>query len=68
MELLIALIIGVLVNGGAFLLLRTNLFSVVLGLTLLSYAVNIFLFAMGRLHTNAAPIVDSTLIWERVKK
>ena len=58
MELLIALIIGVLVSGSAFLLLRTNLFSVVLGLTLLSYAVNIFLFAMGRLHTNAAPIVD----------
>jgi multisubunit Na+/H+ antiporter MnhC subunit len=30
---------------------------VVIGLTLLSYAVNLFLFASGRLHLNAAPIL-----------
>ena len=59
MEILISLIIGVLVAGGAFLLLRTNLVSVVLGLTLLSYAVNVFLFAMGRLQGNAAPILEA---------
>ncbi|MNP11400.1 Na(+)/H(+) antiporter subunit C1 [compost metagenome] len=32
-----------------YLLLRARTFPVVLGLTLISYAVNLFLFAMGRL-------------------
>jgi multisubunit Na+/H+ antiporter MnhC subunit len=49
MEALYALVIGVLVGGGVYLLLRGRSFPVVLGLTLLSYAVNLFLFAMGRL-------------------
>ena len=38
--------------------LRT--FPVILGLTFLSYAVNLFLFASGRLAVNAAPIVGTT--------
>jgi hypothetical protein len=32
-------------------------FPVIVGLTLLSYAVNLFLFVMGRLHTHARPSV-----------
>lgn len=59
MELIIALVVGALVSSGVYLLLRANLFSVVLGLTLLSYAVNIFLFAMGRLCGDAAPIIGN---------
>ncbi len=34
-------------------------FSVVLGLALLSYAVNLFLLAMGRLATHRPPILES---------
>ena len=49
MELLIALSIGVLVACGVYLVLRASTFPVVMGLTLLSYATNLFLFAMGRL-------------------
>jgi len=49
MEALVALIIGVLTACGVYLSLRRRSFPVVLGLTLLSYAVNLFLFAMGRL-------------------
>jgi multicomponent K+:H+ antiporter subunit C len=49
MEALIALSIGVLTGCGVYLTLRARTFPVVLGLTLLSYAVNLFLFATGRL-------------------
>ena len=42
---------------GVYLLLRGRSFTVVLGLTLLGYAVNVFIFAMGRLWTGAPPIL-----------
>jgi len=57
MEALIALAIGVLTGGGVYLTLRARSFSVVLGLTLLSYAVNLFLFATGRLVIGQPPII-----------
>jgi multicomponent K+:H+ antiporter subunit C len=56
-ELLVAVGIGVLVAAGVYLLLRERTFSVVLGLTLLSYAVNFFVFATGRLSLSAPPLV-----------
>lgn len=49
MEALFAIALGLLSASGVYLLLRARTFPVVLGLTLLSYAVNLFLFAMGRL-------------------
>lgn len=58
MEALIALCIGLLVGGGVYLLLRARSFSVVLGLTLLSYATNLLLFASGGLKTNQAPLIN----------
>ncbi len=57
MELILAITIGVLIACAVYLMLRANLFSIVFGLTLCSYAVNLFLFAMGRLAINAAPII-----------
>ncbi len=60
MEALFALIIGVLSAGGIYLVLQAHSFTVVLGLTLLSYAVNLFLFAMGRLVEDAPPVVSAT--------
>ncbi len=41
-------------------MLRLRSFPVILGLTFLSYAVNLFLFVAGRIRTDAAPIVYST--------
>ncbi|MCG6897099.1 MAG: Na+/H+ antiporter subunit C [Thiocapsa sp.] len=58
MEALIALIVGVLTACGVYLALRGRTFPLVLGLTLLSYAVNLFLFVTGRL-TVALPAVIS---------
>lgn len=60
MEALVALIIAVLVSCGVYLLLRSRTFPVILGLTLLSYAVNLFIFVMGRLRTGAPAVIGSS--------
>ncbi|HEX9802004.1 MAG TPA: Na+/H+ antiporter subunit C [Gammaproteobacteria bacterium] len=53
MALLVSLLIGLMVACGVYLLLRARTFAVVMGLVMLSYAVNLFLFAMGRLEADA---------------
>ena len=57
MEFLIASGIGLVTAAGVYLLLRGRTWPVVLGLSLLGYAVNVFIFAMGRLWRDAAPIL-----------
>lgn len=59
MELLLAMAMGVLVSAGVWLLLRPRTFQVIVGLSLLSYAVNFFIFSMGRLRSNAAPVINA---------
>ena len=49
MEIVLAIAIGVLTGSGVWLLLRPRTFQVIMGLSLLSYAVNLFIFSMGRL-------------------
>ena len=56
METLFSIAVGVLTAGGTYLVLRQRTFPVILGLSLLSYAVNLFLFASGRLALNLPPI------------
>jgi multicomponent K+:H+ antiporter subunit C len=58
--LLVSVALGVLTAAGLYLMLRPRTFDLVLGLTLLSYAVNLFIFFMGRLAVGAAPIVDAS--------
>jgi multicomponent K+:H+ antiporter subunit C len=57
MEFLVASALAVVTAGGIYLLLRPRTFSVVLGLGLLGYAVNAFIFVMGRLTADAPPII-----------
>ncbi len=57
MELLVSSGVGVATATGVYLVLRARTFPVVLGLTFLSYAVNVFLFAMGRLTVDRPPII-----------
>ncbi len=59
-ELLIALAIGTLTACGLYLMLRRRSFPVILGLSLLSYAVNLFLFASGRLAPGQPPIIGAS--------
>jgi multicomponent K+:H+ antiporter subunit C len=58
MEIVYALAIGVLAGSGVWLLLRPRTFQVLLGIALLSYATNIFIFGMGRLALHKAPIIE----------
>lgn len=57
MEALFAITLGVLTMSGVYLLLRARVFPVVMGLTLISYAVNLFIFAMGRLGTGVPAVI-----------
>jgi len=60
MEVVVASSVGVLTASGVYLILRLRAFPVILGLALLSYAVNVFLFASGRLTINAPPVLSKT--------
>lgn len=57
MEALIAVFIGGLTATGLYLMLRQRSFPVILGLTLLSYAVNLFIFIAGRLAVGRPAII-----------
>ena len=59
MELIFALAVGILTASGVWLLLRPRTFQVIIGLSLISYAVNLFIFGMGRLRSGAPPVLAS---------
>ena len=58
MEILFASAVGILTAAGIYLILRKRTFPVILGLSLLTYGVNLFLFATGRLMVNAPPVLN----------
>jgi len=60
MEFLMATGIGAMAAVGIYLILLRRTFPVVIGLSFLSYAVNVFLFTMGRLAIDLPPIISST--------
>jgi len=57
MEIVLTFAIGVLTASGVWLLLRPRTFQVIMGLSLLSYAVNLFIFCTGRLAVDAPPVI-----------
>ncbi|WP_295856292.1 Na+/H+ antiporter subunit C [uncultured Xylophilus sp.] len=57
MEAVLAIAIGVLTAAGIWLMLRPRTFQVVMGLSLVSYAVNLFIFCMGRLSIDREPVL-----------
>ncbi|HBF49404.1 Na+/H+ antiporter subunit C [Massilia sp. YIM B02769] len=59
MELVIALAIGIVFGSGIWLLLRPRSFQVLTGLMLMSYAVNLFIFIMGRVWLDKAPFTPA---------
>ncbi|HZH56733.1 Na+/H+ antiporter subunit C [Yanghanlia caeni] len=58
MELVLSLAIGVLAGSGVWLLLRPRTFQVIIGLSMISYAVNLFIFSMGRVVLGVPPVID----------
>lgn len=61
MEILVATALAAIVGAGVFLILRGRTFPVIIGLTLLGYGINFFLFAMGRLATGMPPLLSDGL-------
>jgi multicomponent K+:H+ antiporter subunit C len=59
MEIVLAIAIGVLAGSGIWLILRPRTYQVLIGLSLIAYAVNLFIFAMGRLRSGVPPILIS---------
>ena len=57
MECVLAIGIGTLAASGVWLILRPRTFQVIIGLSLLSYAVNLFIVAMGRVRTGAPVLI-----------
>lgn len=57
MEVLVAAAIGITTAVGVYLTLRRRTFPVILGMSLISYAVNIFLFSTGGLALDAPPLL-----------
>jgi len=60
MELVIAAAIGILTASGVWLILRSRTYQLVIGFALLAYAVNLFIFSMGRLRVNAPPVLNGS--------
>ena len=61
MEIVLAIAIGIVAGSGVYLLLRPRTFQVIMGLTLISYAVNLFIFSMGRLKVDSEPVLTPGL-------
>jgi len=57
MEIVLYLAIGIVAGSGIYLILRPRTFQVIIGLSLLSYAVNLFIFCMGRLRVGTPPLI-----------
>jgi multicomponent K+:H+ antiporter subunit C len=61
MEIVLALAIGVLVSSGVWLLFRPRTFQVVIGLSLISYGINLFIFSVGGVRIGRPPILDPAI-------
>ncbi|MBL8563711.1 MAG: Na+/H+ antiporter subunit C [Gemmobacter sp.] len=58
MELLVASSVGLMTAVGVYLILRLRSFPVIVGLTMISYACNVFIFASGRVVAGLPPILS----------
>ncbi|MBN1889024.1 MAG: Na+/H+ antiporter subunit C [Thermoflexales bacterium] len=58
MEIVMAIVIGVLFAAGVYMLLRRSVVKLIIGLGLLSHGANLLLFTMGPLRRGRVPILD----------
>ncbi|MEI2693263.1 MAG: Na(+)/H(+) antiporter subunit C [Anaerolineae bacterium] len=58
MELIFAVVIGVLFATGVYLILRRSIVKLLLGLLLLSHGANLLLLTVGGLRRGAPPIIE----------
>ncbi len=60
MQLIFAITVGVIVTCSVYLMLRRSMVRLIIGLSLLTYAVNLLIFSTGDLRKRGVPIVDET--------
>jgi multicomponent Na+:H+ antiporter subunit C len=59
MESVLAIVVGILVTAGVYLILSRDLIRVMLGLSILSNGANLLIFTAGRVTRDAPPIIDA---------
>jgi multicomponent Na+:H+ antiporter subunit C len=59
MELMWAMVIGVLYAAGLYLLMSRSVVKIIIGLVLLGHAANLLIFTVGRLVRGAPPLIAS---------
>ncbi|CAD7032878.1 MULTISPECIES: Na+/H+ antiporter subunit C [Pseudorhizobium] len=57
MEVVLSIAIGVMTGCGVWLILRPRTYQVIIGLSLLSYAVNLFIFGVGGVKSDEPPLL-----------
>jgi multicomponent Na+:H+ antiporter subunit C len=57
MELMWAIVIGVLYAAGLYLMMRRSIVKIILGLVMLGHAANLLIFTVGRLTRGAVPLI-----------
>ena len=61
MSLILAVTLGILYAAGFYLLLRRSMVKLIIGLIILSHAINLLLFLMGRLVPGIPPLIENGL-------
>jgi multicomponent Na+:H+ antiporter subunit C len=66
MELVLAIVVGILYAAGIFLILRRSLVKLIIGLVLIGNGVNLLIFLMGGIAKGNPPIIpeDSAVMTE----
>ncbi len=59
MEIILAIVIGVLYAGGIYMLLRRSLVKLLIGLALLSHAANLLIFTAAGLQRARPPVIPA---------
>jgi multicomponent Na+:H+ antiporter subunit C len=57
MEILLAIVVGVLYAAGLYLMMRRSIVKLILGLALLGHAANLLIFTIGRLNNIQPPLI-----------
>lgn len=58
MEILLAIVIGVLYGTGIYMMMRRSLVKLILGLALLGHASNLLLFSQGNIARGLPPLIE----------
>lgn len=66
MEILLALVVGVLYASGIYMMLRRSLVKLIIGLILLGNGANLLIFLLGRITKGTPPLIaeDASVIGE----